>query len=153
MQHFTKLMKLFPRHCLSCMFLNRDTEIEGGSNPRDQEGGQYAVALDLTGLYVKDFVNNPHAMATWCVAACHLLAALNPDLGGIRQGVHVFAECEGFDWKRNFDINIKRKLWADLVTVHPFNINRVKHFRTGVFINLILSMAKRFVPPEVCEAF
>lgn len=152
MEYFRKMMKLFPRHYLSYDFLNPGSDYDPADRENDM-GGHYVMAVDLTGLYMKDFVGNPEAMHIWCVAAYYLITALNPDLEAVRQGVYMLAECEGFDWKRNFDVGCKRKLWGDLVTVYPFNINRVKHYHNGLFLNLLMSMAKRFIPRDVQETF
>jgi hypothetical protein len=64
----------------------------------------------------------------------------------------VFVECEGHTPGKGMDLKWFRMIW-DITKAYPAKYNSVKFFHCGVFVNLLLSSIKKFLPPDIRSVF
>ena len=75
--------------------------------------------------------------------------SLCPDFQSIRKGAIILVENEGFDWKKNFNVQDLKQMYVELTSHYPFQFQSVKNFNTGIFFNLVISMARPFIPKHL----
>ena len=111
----------------------------------DEERGSYVIICDYTG-FEGNAVRVSDNRKTWLCGVYYLLSCACPNLDSIRRGVIVIAECEGYDWTKHVDVASLRIFWNELVEAYPIRFRKIKYFHNGMFLNLAISMTKRFVP-------
>lgn len=94
---------------------------------------------------------DPEKFKHWLAASYYMFHAFNPDFEATRNGLIILAECEGYHWKGRDMVHTKafRQWWEELALVYPLYVQKVKYFHTGLFLNLLLSTARRFLPAHV----
>lgn len=133
-RHVRKEIELMPRMFMCYIF----------------EAGNYVMLANWSGFNAECLVDHEN-MVTHMVANYYILTCYCPDLEAIRQGLVALMECEGSDQQpvRSVHMQLYRKFWSELAAVYPMRFKKLKHFHTGVFINLLYSMIKRFLTPEI----
>lgn len=120
---------------------------------RGEEGtGNWTIVVDQTKM-TAETLKPGGALDTWMKAAFYQFHAVSPDFEAIREGVVVLIECDGFDPKKQFGMKVFSRMWNELGLVYPVDMLSMKHFHTGVFLNLLVSLAKRVLPLEVHRRF
>jgi len=134
-----EVMKLFPRYFL-CFY-------------HDDQEGHFTYVVDSTKLSFKSHSSNDRALISFYCCMYYLLQAANPDFEATRAGISTMAECEGFNMTENFGNKFFVKIWTELLIAYPLQLISIKHFHTSMFKNLLLSMAKQFIPKEMHDKF
>jgi hypothetical protein len=127
-------MELFPGYYLCYSF-----------NPRD---GNYVLVVDLTKLPMSIFRSNPSSIITKVCEIYFMSHIMCPDMEAIRRGIVCIAECEGYHFQHDIGVGIWRRVW-DVVVPYPLRLQTLKHFHTGVFANLMVSMVRQFLPSSL----
>lgn len=109
---------------------------------------RYTLAYDLSKHSSQTIKDSHHNFITWIKSGYYMAVMMNPDLAACRNGVNQIVECEGYQIHKNLDFTYFRKMHEELLNVYPQKMHKVQHFHTGVFVNLMTSMAKRFLPEE-----
>lgn len=133
----SKNLQLLPGVALSLSYYHRD--------------GNYVFVYDIAAFDCKKALatmQSTRILLAGCLYMCH---AQCPDFTAIRQGSVLLCECSGFDWKKNMDFATFRKMWTELLAVYPMHYSKIKYFNSGVLINLINSLKKRFLPKEITD--
>lgn len=141
-QIFRDTMSLFPGFFLAFMY-----------NKEESSGGGYVFVFDSTKVLASTFSSNPKAIDTWLSTLYYIVHAASPDFESIRRGITFNVECEGFDLMKNFGVKVFSKAWTELGVAYPIHWAKLRHFHTSVFKNLLVSMAKRFIPKEIHGKF
>ena len=113
--------------------------------------GSYVMMYDLAAFPGHTFKHNPHAAPILFKTCYYMLHCMCPDFDAIRRGIIFICEAEGFDWRKNVDINSLRRAWQEILVPYPMGFQKIKYFHTGMFINLINSLKKRFLPRRITE--
>jgi len=110
----------------------------------------YVVTCDMTTFDMK-VLSDPDKFKAWLASTYYLFHAFSPDFKATRNGLIILAECEGYHWKGAGMVQTKafRKWWEDMALQYPLYVQRLKYFHSGLFLNLLLSTAKRFLPRHV----
>ncbi|CAB9515168.1 expressed unknown protein [Seminavis robusta] len=114
---------------------------------------RYVVAMDGTKFDAKTLKHNPQALQTMMCVGYYIYHALNPDFESIRQGVILLAECGGFCWTQHLSMDLFKMITSDFISVYPVKWNKIRHFHTSLFFNLVSSMAKPLMPSDFKEVF
>lgn len=133
-RHVRKEIELMPR-CYMCYIF---------------EAGNYVMLANWSGFNA-ECLADPENMVTHMCANYYILTCYCPDFEAIRRGLVGLFECADCHQKpvRTIDMQLYRKFWSELAAVYPMRFKKMKHFHTGVFINLLYSMIKRFLTPEI----
>lgn len=115
--------------------------------------GDYTLVVDASKLRKSVYKANPVAFDIYLQSIYFLMQAANPDIEAMRRGLFCITECEGFDWREAFGVTQMRRIWDEICSVYPVLIQRIEHIHTGVLINTIISLVKRFVRPEIVDKF
>ena len=129
-------MELFPGYYLCYSFNHRD--------------GNYVLVVDLTKLPMSIFRTNSAAIITKVQEIYFMCNIMSPDMEAIRRGIICLAECEGYHFQHDIGVGIWRRVW-DLVVPYPLRLQKLKHFHTGVFANLMVSMVRQFLPSSLSQ--
>lgn len=110
----------------------------------------YVCSMDMTNCDM-GVLSDPHKVKDWLAGMYYLLHAFHPDMESTRKGLIILAECEDYHWRRKDMVHAGafRKWWSELALVYPFNVQKVKYFHTGLFMNLLLSTARKFLPTAI----
>ena len=130
------------------IFLMQGVFLSFSYNQRD---GNYCLIYDLGALDISKFQKNSNGFEVCFSGGYYFCQAMTCDIQAIRNGIIFMAECSEFDWRKNMDIGTFRRFWSELMAVYPYKIQKVKYFNSGVFINMINSLKKRFLPREITE--
>lgn len=118
-----------------------------------QRDGNYVMVFDFCkAFFPKTFSRDEGALQTWLSALYFMFHCVSPDLQAIRAGVVLLVECEGFSWTKHFDVHQYRLYWEALGDSYPLKYQQIKHFHTGWFLTMMLSLGKKFVPPEARDS-
>ena len=112
--------------------------------------GNYVLAVDQAKFDIQLLRQAP---LTYFRAAYFLTHLYFVDLKSIQQGGILFFECEGYDWHKHLDFAHFKKTWTELSNVYPLNVRTIKFFNTGLFMNLVASMSKKFIPTRIRDRF
>lgn len=134
-----EFMEMFPGYLLAL-------------HPNDVEGG-YIFVFDSTKQDASTFSSNPKAFNLWMSTLYYCVSAATCDFESNRQGVTMHVECDGFDFMKHFGIKVFTKVWTEGALVLPLQFKAIKHFHTSMFKNLLVSMARRFMPKDVHSKF
>eukprot|EP00797_Seminavis_robusta_P031198 Sro670_g184720.2 (261) ;mRNA; r:42208-42990 len=132
-------MELFPEFYLSFGY--------------NSAGGNYTLVFDISRMHGSVIKNQPRGYKTWFQAIYYLNHALCSDMEAIRRGMALIIECMGFEWKKNFGLEVTRSYWSDIAGVYPINHHKIRYYHTGVFVNMLTSMAKKFMPIALRDQF
>lgn len=113
----------------------------------------FTIVFDFTKFHKSVLQEKPQAYKIWFQAIYYINQALCSDLEATRQGTVFLLECQGFDWKKNFGLDVMRPYWSDIAGVYPLNHKMIKYYHTGVFLNTLVSMAKKFMPVAAQDKF
>jgi hypothetical protein len=130
------MMETFPRQFLSFSF----AEIEG-----TYVLAQDVVHFDTTLLKTQAQINS------WFGGAYYLHATFTPDMATVRKGHVVLVECQGLDWTAKQNFKLLQKMFAQHMRYYPIKCE-TRHYHTGMVMNLMMSMAKRFLSKETRES-
>lgn len=133
------VVKLFPKYILSFSFDSEST-------------GSYVLIYDHKGFDIKA-LDTEAKLVTWLATTYYSAFSLCPDFESIRSGVVVMAECEGYNWTKNIDVKTYQRFWSEIGVALPVKFRLHKHFHCGVFINLLFSLTKKFLPSEITSKF
>lgn len=111
--------------------------------------GNYVLVCDVARFYVEPVEGD----VDWLKAMYYVNHCLSPDLEAVRQGPVLLVENQGFDWKKNFGVNVFKRMYTDLMAFYPFRHKLIKNFHTGVFMNLVVSMSKPIIPKEMFNSY
>lgn len=130
------ILKLIPGSILAYSYLEED--------------GAYICSIDMT-VFDMDVLSDPEKVKGLMGASYYQFHAFNPDFKATRKGLTYLVECEGYHWKGQDMVQTKvfRRWWEELALVYPFHVQKVKYFHTGLFLNLLMSTARRFLPRHV----
>lgn len=126
------IVELLPGYFMGCDFNKTD--------------GNYMFALDFAKADMGAVRRSPQAWFQGCYFVAQVAYF---EFEAVRKGVTLVMECEGYDWGRNLDFNIIKQIWLELCAVYPLHLRQVRHFHTGVFMNLMVSMSKKFLPASL----
>lgn len=129
-------LDLFPGYLMSCDFMNSK--------------GAYTLVLDLCQFDAQALKRDP---LVFLKGSYYLEQIGSCDLEAIRKGVIVLLECDGYNWTEHMGIKVLDQIWTELWGVYPMNIYQLKHFHTGLFVNMVGSISKRFVPANMRRKF
>jgi hypothetical protein len=117
-------------------------------NHRD---GNYVLIYDMAAIDSHKCYATVESTRVSLGSVYYMFQAMNPDFQAIRQGIVFLVECSGFDWRQNMDLASFRKAWCELLLVYPKRFQKIKYFNTGVFMNLMNSLKKRFLPKHIMD--
>lgn len=117
-------------------------------NARD---GNYCVIYDLAAITQEMLKGSPRAPEIYLKGLYYILHALTCDFTAIRRGCILIAECDSFDWKEHMDFNTAKRILTELTCCYPFTFQNYKYFHTGVFMNLMNSLKRRFLPRRIVD--
>ena len=117
-------------------------------NARD---GNYCLIYDIAAITQKMLKGSPRAPEIYFRGCYYMLHALTCDFTAIRNGCILIAECDGFDWREHMDFNTAKRILTELTYCYPFTFQKCKYFHTGVFMNLMNSLKRRFMPRRIME--
>lgn len=122
-------LRTFPGYLMSCDFAQRE--------------GTYLMAIDMCAFDAKALRANPMAF----IQGSYFLEQIGSfELESVRKGIIVLIECEGYRWTDHLGIDTLGEIWSDLWAVYPMNVLQLKHFNTGVFVNTMAAMTRKFQP-------
>ncbi|CAB9501766.1 expressed unknown protein [Seminavis robusta] len=127
-------ISLFPDYYLCLSFNHQD--------------GNYVLVVDLTKLPMSTFRTNPNAVDIKVCEIYFMSHLMSPDFEAIRRGIICVAECEGYQMQHDIGVGIWRRVW-DMVVPYPLNLQKIKHFHTGVMSNIMVSMVRQFLPRSI----
>lgn len=127
------LLKLFPEQFLSFSFSQND--------------GTYVIIHDATKMNTT-CLTTAEKINDWFAACYYIHTSMSPDLESVRKGCISCVECEGFDWTMKQDFKLMHKMFFELLTCYPFR-GQIKHFHTGMIINLIVATFRKILPPHL----
>ncbi|CAB9506111.1 expressed unknown protein [Seminavis robusta] len=113
--------------------------------------GSYCFVYDMAAFDLYKLNKQPGLFQSGMWGIYYLGHCMAPDFQSMRRGAIFLVECQGFDWKRNVDLKTIRTIWVDFLAVYPFQIQKMKYFHSGLFINLINSLKKRFLPKHIVD--
>lgn len=109
----------------------------------------YVFIYDLAAIPLNEMFKKIENVKRLMKGFYYMANAFYPDIEANRRGAILVSECEGFDWRKNISVTTARRLWGELATPYPNTIQRIKYFHTGVFINLLNSIKRGFLPKRV----
>ncbi|CAB9500902.1 expressed unknown protein [Seminavis robusta] len=115
--------------------------------------GNYTQIIDISKFHSSVIKKDPTARKVWFQTTYYVNHALSSDMEAIRRGMAFLLECMDFDWKKNFGLEIVRPYWCDIAGFYPLNIHTFRYFHTGVFVNMLTSMAKKFMPVAMRDQY
>ncbi|CAB9511919.1 expressed unknown protein [Seminavis robusta] len=120
----------------------------------NREEGYYVLAFDMAKQpTAKTFQSQNDGMNIKLRQIYYLCQVCAPDFEAIRKGVVVLVECQNVDMTVGTgNMAMMRKSWHIMLN-YPFRVQKLKHFHTGVFANLLVSGVKRFLPEDVRNRF
>jgi CRAL/TRIO domain len=112
--------------------------------------GHYVVIVDHAKLDIQALKRSPliYHRGAYFMNHLHFI-----DLESIRKGGILMFECEGYDWSKHVDFDTFRNTWTELGSVYPLKVHRLLFFHPGVFMNLLVSMSKKFIPSRIRDRF
>lgn len=117
-------------------------------------GDRYVIVGDWTKIDITSFAD-PEEKKAMIAGAYYIQHCYNPDLEAVRKGALFLFECEGFMWKApkmlNFDIF--RLIFEGVLGLYPLNAYKMMFFHTGVVMNTLLSMLRKYVPASLHKTF
>ena len=117
----------------------------------NHQDGNYCLIYDLAAVDLGVFKRHPRGYEITFSGGYYFCHGLSPDFDSMRRGVIFMAECKDYDWKKNLDITAVRRFWSELMAVYPFRYQKVKYFNSGMFLNLINSLKKKFLPQNITD--
>ena len=131
---FAAYMKLMPGFHLS--FAN------------DMTVGQNVMIFDNTKFQCSRIRNNEENMRIMMAGTYYNMVLFCPNFSAIQSGAIVVAECGGYDWKADMDLNTTKKVWSEIGSVYPVSFHRMKFYRNNTMLNIMASMARPFLPQK-----
>ena len=128
-------VRLLPQYLLAFSFSHQDDS--------------YVVVLDWNKANFSS-LSSVEKVNSFFAGAYYLHHALQPDIASIRNGCIALAECEGVEWSKKLDFKLLHKLASQMASFYPYK-PVVKHFHTGLVMNVLLSLTRQFLPGEFKE--
>ena len=129
------MIKLFPETVLSLSFSEEDGHV---------------LVVDVAS-FKQEMLTTDETYRTLLGFFYFTVHCLSRNFDAIRNGFIGVLECEGFDWKTNFNAGTHHRIWAEVIGIYPFTVNALKYFHTGLFANLHISMTKKFMPGDLAS--
>jgi hypothetical protein len=129
------MVQMFPRQFLSFTF----SDLEG----------TYVLAQDIA-HFDTTVLKTLTQTNKWFVAAYYLHATMTPDLATIRKGHVVLLECQGVDWTAKQNFKLIQRMFIHLLRYYPIK-GEMRHYHTGIIVNMLTSMVKGFLCKETRE--
>lgn len=117
-----------------------------------ERDGSPVVIFDATKIDIRE-LSTGERRQDYLRAMHYLNDALTADLEWARNGTICLTECEGYDWRKNASLSLFHQYWIEVQSVYPMSYSKVKLFRSGLFINSLLSLTKRFIPIRIYTNF
>ncbi|CAB9508881.1 expressed unknown protein [Seminavis robusta] len=115
--------------------------------------GHYTLVMDAVKLDMSVLATHPQAMDSLILSMFYVLHAANPDFETIRHGLYSIAECEGQDWKNSMGAGDMRRVWTEIASVYPIRYQKLDHIHTNMVVNMMWSLAKRYLPKNIRDKF
>lgn len=103
------------------------------------------VMFDASKIDIRELATHERRQG-YLRAMYYLNDAFTADLESARRGTICLTECEGYDWRKNASLSLFHQYWIEVQSVYPMTFSKLKLFRSGLFINSLLSLTKRFIP-------
>ncbi|CAB9516620.1 expressed unknown protein [Seminavis robusta] len=142
-----KILNSYQEGCQKLQFMIRQFPRMMMSWGFSEEDGTYVLAHD-TKYFDTTVLSTPDKVDSWMAGAYYLHTTMTPDMATIRKGHIVLIECEGVDWSRKQDYKLLQKLFSQLISVYPQK-SEMRHYHTGMVVNLLTSMVKRFLSKDL----
>lgn len=136
-QTLSRFVRLHPGHIL-----------QSALGPK---GDRYVLACDLAKIDAHAFRRSLGEMKATFAGPYYMHHSHSPDLEAVRKGFVFVMECADYKWKTPGMASFEhfRKALEEIESVYPSHLHRL-HFRnTGVFVNLMVSMVRRFIPKDI----
>lgn len=119
----------------------------------EERGGSYANLKDMTNLDATVLSDDDkHKLAI--KGMYYLYHCQNLHLAATRNGMISMNECQGYYWKSKTMVSLlAMRAWSPLASGYPLHYKSIVYFNSGMFINLVTSMVKRFIPPGMAKKF
>ncbi|CAB9525605.1 expressed unknown protein [Seminavis robusta] len=102
----------------------------------------------------RNVLQDREKLTSWVGTAWMLYVAQQPDFEAIRNGVTYLFECSDYDWKDKDMFNIScTKMITELESIYPVHVQSMRFYNAGMFLNLLLSMSRRMLPPQISRKF
>ena len=137
-QEIKNFIELFPKHWLSFSFNKSD--------------GNYVFVYDMKSFNPR-LLKTPEKFDNFMRATYYIVNCLTVDMTSIRRGCVIMAECDGYDFTKNIDSKTYKRFWGELAVAYPIRFQKMKHFNSGVFVNLLYSMTKPIFPAYIRSVF
>ena len=118
----------------------------------EPDEGSYSWVMDLNIFDLSTLKTNPEAESLLAKGSYHRGSMFTPDLEAARKGYIATIECQGHTLGKGLDIKYFRMMW-EIFNAFPVRPQKARWFHCGVFSNLLLSSARRFMPQEVRSKF
>lgn len=115
--------------------------------------GQCVLVADVSKLTVDRIRTSSDGLHTWLAGTYFMCHVLSSEFYAMRHGFTILAENQGYDFKKNFGLDLHSKLWKELASVYPLQISKMKNYNTGLVYNMLVRMAKSFVTEEIHSRF
>ena len=118
------------------------------------DGQRYLVVHDVTKFDITCVNSHEEAKQMLC-GAFYTFHAIHPDLEAVRKGSLYIMECEGYLWKAPKMVNFRifRMGFQDIMAVYPLNLYKMRFCNTGVLINTLTSMVRKYIPASIHSKF
>lgn len=114
-------------------------------------GEHYTLIYDLAAFDCGKVHGSTQGARILMVGLYYCSCALTPDFSAIRNGTVMLCESAGFDWTKNLDLKTCRKVYVELLNVYPIYFQKFRYFNSGIFLNMLQSMKKRFLPAKITD--
>ncbi|CAB9503857.1 expressed unknown protein [Seminavis robusta] len=131
--------QLYPEHFLSFSY--------------SYQYGSYVLVVDFAKQpTVQLFHSHIEGMKPKLREIYYMNQIVSPDFESIRKGAILVAECGRVDLVTGTkNMTLFRHIWH-IILAFPSKMQKVKHFHTGLFSNLLVSATKKFLPEEMCSS-
>ncbi|CAB9502187.1 expressed unknown protein [Seminavis robusta] len=131
----SEAMKLFPGFFLALTFT------------REANRGHYTLVLDVTKLNSGLLKPGENGMKTFLMAVYFCFQAMTPDFEASRHGALLLVECDQFNSKQNVTLGQLKHAHNELFL--PTKWHQARHYNTGVFFHVLMSMLRPFLPDDL----
>lgn len=108
----------------------------------------YVMVFDNT-EFNGSLVKTEEHVRTWLGGSYYTCNCFCPDFESIRNGAMIVLECQGYAWKKSFDLKDIKRLWVELASVYPMTFNKMKYFNPTSAMNIVVSMLRPFLPAHL----
>ena len=117
----------------------------------NERNGNYVVIYDISEITQESYKSRPDGVELAMRAMYYICHALTCDLEAIRRGHVLMCECEEYDFKKNMDVEMTKKIYREFTSTYPVTYQRIKFFHSGVIMNMVNSLTKKVLPARIIE--